>query len=164
MEHHRDLARFEAKFRKAANGCWEWLAAKKGNGYGAFWLSGALRGAHRSALFLYRGEPLDTSLDAMHACDNPACVNPDHLSYGTRTANMRDASAKGRTVRVSDWRGPLNPKARLTATQRHEVERQLQTGRRKRDIAAEFGITPVRVQQIAREGKKRGGGWLREEF
>lgn len=164
MEHHRDLARFEAKFRRSANGCWEWVAAKKGAGYGAFWLSGALRGAHRAALFLYRGEPLDSDMHAMHSCDNPACVNPDHLSYGTRTDNMRDASAKGRIVRVADWRGPLNPKARLSMEQRREVERQLLAGRRKRDIATEFGITTVRVHQIAREAKSKGGGWTREEF
>ena len=164
MDRNRDIARFEAKLRKADSGCWEWCAGKKGGGYGVFWLDGALRGAHRASLALYRGEPLETALDAMHSCDNPGCVNPDHLSYGTRFDNMRDASSKGRTVRVADWRGPLNPRAKLTIAQRQEVERQLLDGRAKREIADDFGITAVRVQQIAREAKSRGGGWEREEF
>ncbi len=35
----------------------------------------------------------------MHSCDNPACVNVDHLSLGTQKANMADCAAKGRTRR-----------------------------------------------------------------
>jgi len=166
MDNHRDLMRFEAKVVKQTSGCWHWNASKKGGGYGAFWLRGSLRGAHRASLFLYKGQPLETPLDAMHSCDTPGCVNPDHLAYGTRTQNMRDASEKGRTVRVGDWTGMNNPKAKLTTDQRLSLEKMLQLGHKKADIALEFGVTAVRVQQIAREAKpkKDGGGYAVEEF
>jgi DNA-binding NarL/FixJ family response regulator len=151
MVDHRDLVRFEAKVSKDAAGCWLWRAGTKGGGYGAFWLHGALRGAHRASLYLYKGAPLDTPLDAMHSCDTPGCVNPDHLSYGTRTQNMRDASQKGRTVRVADWRGVRNPRAKLSDDQRVEVERLIELGTAKKLIAQQFGLSAVRIQQIARE-------------
>lgn len=150
------------------DGCWNWTAAKKGNGYGAFYFEGALRGAHRVSLHLFKGLPVDTPLDAMHSCDNPGCVNPDHLSYGTRVDNMQDASCKGRTRNVSDWSGAKNPKAKLAPNQRTELEGMISAGRGTRELAREFGITRARVQQIAREmkakPKKDGGGWAEEDF
>lgn len=163
MVNNRDLKRFEAKVKKDSSGCWLWQAGKKGGGYGVFWLYGALRGAHRAALSLYKAEPIDVPLDAMHSCDNPACVNPEHLSYGTRTQNMRDASRKGRTVRVGDWSGVRNPKAKLSREMRAEVERLIVQGIPKRLIAEKFGVSSVRIQQIAREITK-GSGCKVEEF
>ncbi len=167
MGRDRDLSRFESKLQKADGGCWNWRAGLKGGGYGVFWLDGALRGAHRASLFLYRGLSLETPMDAMHSCDNPKCVNPDHLSYGTRAENMRDASTKGRTVNVSDWGGTKNPKAKLTSTARAQLELDLRDHLPTREIATKHGITMVRVQQIRRElskTKKDGGGWDVEEF
>lgn len=151
---------------EVTDGCWEWKAAKKGVGYGAFYFLGALRGAHRVSLYLFKGMPIDTNLDAMHSCDNPSCVNPSHLSYGTRGENMRDAASKGRTVNVNDWRGTKNPKSKLTNESRKELEKRILNGDRTKQIAEEFGLSTVRVQQIAREmkPKKDGGGWAVEEF
>ena len=167
MEHHADLTRFEAKVRPGKNGCWEWLGGKKGRGYGAFYMHGALRGAHRAALLLYKGLALDTPLDAMHSCDNPSCVNPDHLSYGSRTDNMRDAARKGRTRNVCDWRGDKNPRAKLSRQQRAEMESAIRNGESNRSLSDRYGITITRVQQIANQvkrAKKDGGGWALEEF
>ena len=168
MGHLVDLARFQSKYVARPNGCWEWIAGKKGNGYGAFYLHGSLRGAHRVSLFLHKALPLDTPLDAMHSCDNPSCVNPEHLSYGTRTENMRDASRKGRIVHVQDWSATKNPRAKLTTEQRQSLEIAIQAGETTRDLSERFGITMCRVQQIARDVKKRakknGDGWVAEEF
>lgn len=136
---------------EVTDSCWNWKAGKKGGGYGVFYLDGALRGAHRVALYLFKGLSINTPMDAMHSCDNPGCVNPEHLTYGSRFDNMRDASRKGRTRNVSDWTGAKNPKAKLTDEQRQSVEEKIATGVRTAQIAGEFGITQVRVQQIARE-------------
>lgn len=164
------MERFNEKFRIDDSGCWLWTAGKKGGGYGVFYFNGRLHGAHRVALHLYRCEDLDTSKHAMHSCDNPGCVNPAHLSLGTATENMRDAAAKGRIVRVADWRGEKNPKSKLSGFQRQQLEALLSTTTTftRRELAQRFSITPERVGQIKKEmeakAKKNGGGWDVEEF
>ena len=66
--------------------------------------------AHRAAFSAWHGN-LRPDLDVMHACDNPCCINPLHLSMGTAADNMADAVAKGRMYRA---RGALGWNAKLT--------------------------------------------------
>lgn len=55
-----------------------------------------LDGAHRIALERKLGRPLLPRMLACHTCDNPPCVNPEHLFEGDHRANALDAVAKGR--------------------------------------------------------------------
>jgi hypothetical protein len=144
------LERFTAKVVKTP-GCWIWNGLKTKRGYGRLYYDGCMRYAHRVSLVLFKGYDIDSPLDTLHSCDNPQCVNPDHLSYGTRKQNMMDASLRGRTVNVNDWRGTKNPKAKLTASSRADVESKIRSGVRTGLIASEFNISTVRVQQIAKE-------------
>ena len=49
--------------------------------------------AHRASWLLHYGKlPVD---DALHSCDNPPCVRPDHLYDGTDSQNQRDVSERG---------------------------------------------------------------------
>lgn len=87
--------RFWAKVARS-DGCWLWLAAKDGCGYGHFYPeSRKLMKAHRMAWELLKGSIPDC-LCVLHHCDNPSCVNPDHLFLGTKKDNTQDAIAKGR--------------------------------------------------------------------
>ena len=43
--------------------------------------------------------PIPDGLLVLHSCDNPSCVNPDHLRVGTQAENIQDRDAKGRTHR-----------------------------------------------------------------
>lgn len=142
-----DLDRFLAKVEKTES-CWIWKAGRKGGGYGIFWFKGSLRGAHRVALELFKGLSIDSPLDAMHSCDNPSCVNPEHLRYGTKTENMRDCSKKGRIKRVQCWEGILNPKAKLTEEQKTKIEELCECGVPAREVAEKYGLTKERVWQI----------------
>lgn len=78
--------------------CWEWQAGCNGGGYGAFHGFGGgnnLMGAHRAAYIIYKDkDPGD--LMVCHSCDNPKCVNPDHLFLGTNSDNIRDARVKNK--------------------------------------------------------------------
>lgn len=74
--------------------CWVWLRHKKANGYGQTSAPGT-RYAHRRAWELANG-PIPIGLWVLHRCDNPPCVNPQHLFLGNRADNVRDMVSKGR--------------------------------------------------------------------
>lgn len=82
--------------------CWEWIAHRNKDGYGRLRINNKDYTAHRVSWEIHNG-PLpkwtgfDNGLCIMHKCDNPSCVNPNHLSAGTNIENQRDSSAKGRS-------------------------------------------------------------------
>lgn len=90
--------RFQAKSGSPdARGCRPWLAARNRKGYGSFGGGdGRTYLAHRWLLGYLRGVPLGPDELALHHCDNPGCVAPDHLYVGTAADNNRDAVVRGR--------------------------------------------------------------------
>ena len=93
-----------------STGCWEWMASKSKSGYGKKKLNYIDWRAHRLAWTLWRGE-IPEGLLVCHSCDNPGCVNPEHLWLGSHKDNAEDRAAKGRsrTPRGLDhWRGVLS--------------------------------------------------------
>lgn len=81
---------FDKYVLKLDTGCWEWTGYRE-KGYGRF--RGQL--AHRIAYKRATGRD-PGSLFVCHVCDNPPCVNPEHLWLGTNRDNQSDASIKGR--------------------------------------------------------------------
>ena len=77
-------------------GCWEWQGGKNNIGYGMMRDGKKMRTAHRVSYEEHNSTKIPKNLVTMHSCDNPGCVNPAHLSLGTRQDNTRDMLNKGR--------------------------------------------------------------------
>lgn len=75
--------------------CWLWTAAHLPAGYGMTFVRGKNQLAHRVAWELTNGVITEGAW-VLHRCDNPACVNPDHLYLGNRSRNMKDAHERSR--------------------------------------------------------------------
>lgn len=80
--------------------CWVWDGSCAGKtGYGLHWTDEKrLEGAHRFSYRMHEG-PIPDGLIVCHTCDNPPCVNPDHLFLGTYADNMRDMIRKKMKVK-----------------------------------------------------------------
>ena len=78
------------------DGCWEWDGWRSAAGYGRLYYRGTSKAAHRLSWELANGRPIPKGSVVLHACDNPPCVRPDHLSVGSHSDNAKDAIGKGR--------------------------------------------------------------------
>lgn len=107
--------------------CWEWLGSVSSDGYGKCKRGGKTYRAHRLSYEIFRGE-IPKGHFICHHCDNPLCVNPEHLWAGTHKDNEDDKDKKGRRSPSPSTSHPhLLPKgekhhgAKLTAEQVEEA-------------------------------------------
>jgi hypothetical protein len=144
-------ARFWSKADRTGN-CWEWTAYRKPGGYGQFTVrKGVFYNAHAVSYALTHG-PIPPGMSICHRCDNPPCVNPDHLFLGTQYDNAIDMFAKGRATRS---RGTDRANARLT----DETVRQIRSAGLYwgliRDLSEEYGVSTTTIRGIRTRKKWR---------
>lgn len=130
-------------------GCWEWTGALSKTGYGHLSIEGKTVSAHRYSYILFCGVIPDNYF-VMHQCDNRSCVNPGHLTVGTRQDNADDMCLKGRS------KGGSNPKnlaasSKVTIEQVFYIRREHQNRRKSTSmLARELGLRPALIGRIIR--------------
>jgi DNA-binding XRE family transcriptional regulator len=142
--------RFWEKVKKS-DGCWEWQAHCNQLGYGTFVFRNKPWLAHRVSWVLCRGEIPKGKL-VLHHCDNPGCVNPDHLYIGTNQDNTNDKMERGR---INPVKGSRHYKAKLSERDVIKIREMYASGDYlQREIAAIFNVTRTAICEIT-----RGASW-----
>ncbi len=138
--------RFMSKICKDKSGCWLWTRGQDKDGYGHFSIKHKIYRAHRMSYILHIGK-IPRGCFVCHACDVPACVNPEHLFIGTVLDNYRDSVKKGRRNHVGQ-KGINNWACKLTDEQVEAIRRLRAAGMRLREISSMFDMSISRISQI----------------
>jgi hypothetical protein len=141
-------------------GCWNWTGCKNRQGYGQLGKSPRIAGgvkalrAHQLSWIIYFGE-IPSGMWILHKCDNPSCVNPNHLFLGTHQDNISDMVFKGRH---SYPVGEDSHLSKLTKDDVIKIKQLIKSGKSQASIAKEFKVSKSAVKHISRE---RSWSWIK---
>ena len=120
--------------------CWEWPFSRRQYGHGELRESGRSRAAHQVAMELDGRHKTGTNDQGNHRCNNPPCVNPDHIYWGTPTENELDSVAAG-----THTRGSRNGGAKLDA----EDVRIIRASKlQRKHLAKVFAVSETAILRI----------------
>jgi hypothetical protein len=145
--YYSSLGRLFQRTTLQPNGCIVWNGPVHGSGYGLLRKNCRTTRAHRVSWELVNG-PIPDGLFVLHRCDNPACVNPDHLFLGTHADNMADSWRKGRSASLR-FKGEGHPSVRLSDADVRAIRTQFRIGH-TREIAEAFGCCESHIRKLVR--------------
>ena len=127
------------------SGCLLWLGNLDSRGYPRLNVDGRRFYVSRLVWELHRGS-IPPKLQACHKCDNPVCIEVNHLFLGTIKDNADDRDRKGRTAK-----GSSNGQSKLTDDQVLAIKSSTKS---QSKLATEFGLNQSQISRI-RSGKRR---------
>lgn len=139
---------FRASHDDRETGCRIWDGRlNKENGYGRIGYMSKQWRAHRLMYTLMLGD-IPKGMELMHSCDNPRCINPNHLTPGTHAQNIAEAYAKGRKFVPQ---GDRHPRFSFTEEQARRI---VSSDISASEIAAEFGVSKSSIYRL-----RNGSTW-----
>ena len=114
-------------------------------GYGSVRYAGKTYRAHRAAYMREHSCSLTSTDIVRHTCDNPRCVNPDHLVIGTMADNAQDMVNRDRSTR-----GERSSTAKLTDSLVLALRKEYSDGATLKALASKYGVTFGNVGHIVR--------------
>lgn len=147
--------RFNNSFVKdEITGCWNWLGKTRSGKcklYGRIKVNKKSMPAHRFSWELHNEKKVPDGMIVMHKCDNPECVNPDHLCIGTTQDNSDDKVRKNRQAKGLSFvnrkaaNGSRHGLAKLTENQAKEIFNDTNS---QRKIAERYGVSQTVIHNI----------------
>lgn len=142
MDYTKYKNRLLKRSRELPNGCLVWTGPIKGMGYGFTTIGSRTDGSrqtivtHKLSFLISKGDTM--GLCVLHKCDNPKCINPDHLFLGTRADNNHDRERKGRGIYS---KGQDSGKAKITNRLANRIRALYNSGKHtQRSLAVKFGF------------------------
>lgn len=164
----KDIQRFWSKVdMKSKEECWNMSGFIDKDGYGKFWINDRCRsiGAHRVAYEITHGK-FDEEFVICHTCDNPRCVNPNHLFLGTQNDNIQDKLKKGRQAKGDKHGTRTKPEAYAEMRKKNfkfsmELVREIRSLQFRltyRELSKRFGISVGQIGNIMRRTCRKEQG------
>jgi len=113
-------------------------------GYARISINGKVTPLHRVMYEKHKGK-IPRGMCVCHKCDNPECINPDHLFLGTQRDNVLDMIKKGRDNHA---RGEKHHRAKLTANKVLEIQK---SGKSYNWLAAKYNISKTTIWRIKKK-------------
>jgi transposase len=126
-------------------GCINWQGSRLKNGYGRKWLDGKTVLVHRLVLESKIAGFLDSSYFACHTCDNPGCINPEHLVAGSPAENTGQMMGRDRKT---PRRKSIPGSGKLSIQQLREIQTKYLSGTAKNHLVKEYGVQYETIAKI----------------
>lgn len=128
-----------------SSGCMEWVKAKTKAGYAQKWDGEKVSYVHRIICELTNGSI--EGMEVLHSCDNPPCINPAHLSWGTRKDNVHDMISKNRS-KYKPSKGSEHGMAKLSETDVINIRNDRAAGMVLRELSEKYGTTISNIHLV----------------